>query len=118
MYVPAWINGSPAAFDFAITAPQRQGIVNQAAQVPLASASAYAAKKRQHLNTEQMCAASGVEFIPMVAESTGAWEPTAWKVLAQIAQTRATRTKDNKAVSLAEMLLSPAPPAMLLLNSR
>ena len=42
VYLPAWLNGSPAALDFAVTAPQRQEYVLQAAMQPLHAASAYA----------------------------------------------------------------------------
>jgi len=104
VYLPAWLNGSPAALDFAITAPQRQAIVEQAAQFALASAKDYAVTKRRHMDTERQCAENGVEFIPMVAESTGAWEPGALKVLRQLARASALHTGKDKGVVLAELL--------------
>jgi hypothetical protein len=44
IYLPS-LHGSPAALDLAITAPQRQEVVGQAAVSALAAASQYAAKK-------------------------------------------------------------------------
>ena len=92
VFLPAWLNGSPAALDFAVTAPQRQAVVYQAAENALASARAYAGTKRSFLDTEQLCRSSGIEFVPMVAESTGAWEPGALDVLRQVARTSALRS--------------------------
>ena len=49
IYLPCWTGGLPAALDFAITAPQRQAIVGEAARTPLAAADAYMQSKRDHL---------------------------------------------------------------------
>ena len=88
VYLPAW-DGSPTALDLAITGPTRSETLATACQVPLAAASAYAALKASDLNTAQTCASQGVRFQPLVAESTGAWEPAAAKLLARIARAAA-----------------------------
>ena len=62
------------------------GILRESAQTALASARAYADTERSHLGTARVCAAAGVDFVPMVAESTGAWEPGAAAVLWQLAR--------------------------------
>ena len=75
VYLPAFA-GSPAAFDFAIRAPQRQETLAQASsqEGPAAAAAAYVRHKEQHLHTQQACQAQGVAFLALVAECTGAWD--------------------------------------------
>ena len=50
VYLPAFA-GSPTAFDFAITAPQRQETLAQASVRTAAAAEAYARHKELHLHT-------------------------------------------------------------------
>ena len=104
VFLPAWLNGSPAALDFAVTAPQRQVTVEQAAKEALASAKQYSQTKREYLNTAQLCADAGVEFVPMVCESTGAWAPEALHVLGQLAQAAALQSGRDKNSVFAETL--------------
>eukprot|EP00435_Cladocopium_sp_Y103_P008283 s2492_g2.t1 len=70
IFVPSYL-GSPAALDLAVTAPQRQEVLGEAAQRHLAAASAYAHTKQIHLNTAQVCRSQGVDFCPLVAETAG-----------------------------------------------
>ena len=85
LYLPAWVGGSPAALDFAVTAPQRQGTLARAAETALAAATDYSDRKREHQGTKDLCRAVGVTFVPMVAETTGAWAPEATAVFRHIA---------------------------------
>ena len=103
IFLPS-INGVPAALDLAITAPQRQDIVAQAGDIALAAASNYAATKTSHLNTADLCAQQGVRFIPLVAESTGAWEADASKVLLQISRSAAARTGEDSSILHSDLL--------------
>ena len=91
LYLPAWL-GSPVAFDFAITAPQRQETLAQASVQAGAAAEAYARHKESYLDTAAACAAQGVRFVPLVVETTGHWEAAAGRVLKQIAGAVAART--------------------------
>jgi len=106
VYLPTWSFGTPAALDFAVTAPQRLENLDQAATQPLAAAVAYEQLKKTHLGTEAACLANGIQFIPMVAESTGAWAPTAAKVLRRIAHGAATSTGRSADDIHSEMLQS------------
>ena len=83
---------TPAALGFAVTAPQRRENIDQAASQPLAAEEACEQLKKTYLGTEAACLASGIHFIPMVAERTGAWAPTAAKVLKRMTQGVATST--------------------------
>ena len=103
IFLPS-LHGSPAALDIAITAPQRQDVLVQAAGSALAAASAYAATKASHLNTAHLCSQQGVRFVPVVAESTGAWEREAGQLILQIACNAAARLGDSASVLHSELL--------------
>ena len=103
IYLPS-LHGSPAALDLAITAPQRQEVVGQAAVSALAAASQYAAKKASHLNTANLCAQQGVRFVPLVVESTGAWDREASHILLQISRSAAARTGEDAGVLHGDLL--------------
>ena len=92
MYLPKGWNGSPLALDFAITDPTKVGDIAEAASVPLSAANAYSSHKRTYLDTAEQCRRSGVEFIPMVAESTGAWSKEALAMLHHICQSKSRWT--------------------------
>ena len=90
IYVPSFM-GSAIAFDLAVTAPQRQHTLAEAAKASLAAATTYADVKAGHLGIADACRAQGVRFVPLVAETTGAWEPTAARALLHVAQAVASR---------------------------
>ena len=92
VYVPAWSSGSPAAFDFAVTAPQQALYREAAALEPLAAATAYTSRKKLFMNTAEVCRTQGVEFLPMVVETPGAWAPEATKALKKVAAAAAATT--------------------------
>ena len=106
IYLPSWKQGSPVALDFAITAPQRPEIVATAACEDLAAATAYSHTKRLHANTEAECEAAGLVFIPMVAETTGAWSSEALAELKRIAKTAAKRSAQDPSLALHGLLES------------
>ena len=62
-----------------------QGTLARAAGTALAAAKDYSDRKREHQGTEDLCRAVGVTFVPMVAETTGAWAPEAMTVFSHIA---------------------------------
>ena len=73
VYLPV-LAGSPAALDFAGTAPERQETLAKAIRETAAAAADYARHKKSHLNTAQCCEAQGIVFVPMVVKSTGTWD--------------------------------------------
>ena len=92
MYVPSWVHGQPAAFDLAITSPQRQEVLTQASLVIGHAAVQYEGWKRSYLQTEEECRQQGVQFVPLVAESSGGWGDSAlatFKKMAKLASGRA-----------------------------
>ncbi len=106
IYLPAWKQGSPVALDFAITAPQRPEIIATAACEDLAAATAYSQTKRLHANTEAECEATGLVFVPMVAETTGAWSSEALLELKRIAKAAARKTAEDPSNALHSRLES------------
>ena len=106
IYLPSWKQGSPVALDFAITAPQRPEIVASAACEDLAAATAYSQTKRLHANTEAECNAVGLVFVPMVAETTGAWSSEALVELKRIAKAAARRSAEDPSKALHSLLES------------
>ena len=103
VYLPA-LSGSPAALDFAITAPQRQGTLAMAGRATGAAAEAYARHKESHLDTARSCEHQGVSFVPMVAETTGTWDKSAMTVLKNVAKAVAARTGEDPASTQAAIL--------------
>ena len=103
VYVPAFA-GSPTACDFAITAPQRQETLAQASVRTAAAAVAYAQHKESHLQTAQACEHQGVKFVPLVAECTGTWDPSALKVLKHVAHAVAAKSGDEPAACYNQLL--------------
>jgi len=104
LYLPAWLNGSPAALDFAVTAPQRQDALELASREALAAATTYSQTKRNYLQTDSLCREAGVQFQPMVCETTGAWALEAVHVLGHLARFAADATGGDSEALLARTL--------------
>jgi hypothetical protein len=91
VFLPLWHGGRPAALDFAVTSPNQALVVANAAREALFAAKAYSETKRNHHNTATDCDNQGVAFVPMVAESSGAWSPEASLVFKHLAKKAASR---------------------------
>ena len=63
-----------------------------ASRVALTAAHAYAQSKRDYLGTAGACSEAGVQFQPMVCESTGAWSLEAIFVLGHLSRLAADAT--------------------------
>ena len=82
--------------------------MDRAAAAGLVAATEYYNTKRSHENTQEECDAAGVHFLPMVAETTGAWAPESLAVWKQLAKATAVRQGREAAIVLHEMLQSLA----------
>ena len=89
-----------------ITSPVQQSILQQASLTKGAAAKAYEARKRQHLNTEALCAQQGIQFLPIVAECTGGWGEDSLKSLRHLARASADRRGRDQKQVLTELLQS------------
>ena len=103
IFVPSYL-GAPLAFDLAVTGPQRLETLAEASRKSLAAATSYAAVKKAHLDTAATCQSQGVRFLPLVAETTGAWEADAAKVLTHISRAAAAREGADPAALHGELL--------------
>ena len=101
VFLPSWVHGQPAAFDLAITSPQRQGVVAQASLTTGFAAAEYEARKRSFLNSEEECRQQGILFVPLVAETSGGWGASAlttFRKLAKLAGGRGGRASRPEAL--------------------
>jgi hypothetical protein len=80
--------------------------VGRAAANALTAANEYCDTKRVHENTQAQCDAAGITFLPMVAETSGAWAPESLAVWKQLATATAVRQGRDAAAVLREMLQS------------
>ena len=92
IHVPSWGDGLPVAFDFAVTAPQRQESIRQASTEALAAAHLYEARKCAHLGTQRLCSELGITFYPLVVETTGAWSENATVALKSLSRALSLRS--------------------------
>ena len=76
----------------------------RATQGGASAAAAYENFKRSFQETDSQCAQQGIAFVPMVAETSGAWGPQALKTFRTIAKIMAQREEGDEAVSLGLML--------------
>lgn len=97
VYLPNWFGGAPAALDIAVTSPHRQDVLPSAMSRAGAAAEAYEAYKRNFLDTEAVCRAQGIAFVPLVAETSGGWGPSAICTFKRLAKATAIRTDSDPA---------------------
>ena len=98
VYVPHWGLHGPAAFDLAVTAGLRHGTLHHLLSEAHKPVWDYEARKCSHLQTQELCSAQGIQFVPLVVESRGSWGPTAVKTWLALAQ--ATAAQSGEAVSV------------------
>ena len=110
VWIAQWGLYGPAAFDIAVTSGLRSGtVLLESARSGTAATEAYEARKRTHLQTEQLCVVEGLQFFPLVAEAcSGGWGPTAadtWRALGGLI---AARTGDTPGAETDRLLQSLA----------
>ena len=106
IFLPVWTGGRPAALDFAITSPTRPEVLKLSSNAAGAAATEYAQRKRSHMQTEADCSRQGILFVPMVAETTGGWDPSALQVWKAIARAEGVRTGQRACAILERHLQS------------
>ena len=104
IYLPSWQGGQAAAFDVAITSPQRLDILPEASTRMGAAAAAYEVFKRDFLGTGADCQSHGIAFIPMIAETSGGWGVSGICTLKALARTVAAQTNQTPQRVLSEQL--------------
>ena len=93
VYIPRWRLGNPAAFDLAATSGLRPQIVAASALDGRTAPQQYEDFKREYLDTERLCQAEGISFIPLVVEADGGgWGAEAYKVFHELAKLKSATT--------------------------
>ena len=104
VYIPSWEGGRPACFDLAVTSPMRRDIVGAASRKAGAAAEAYEGYKRSYLNTAADCVNQGLAFVPLVAEPSGGWGPSALCTFKALARTHAIVSGCDSGIVLKDFL--------------
>jgi hypothetical protein len=93
VFVPALHNGKPCAADVAITHALQPTYINYAAKVTAGAATQYAIKVKDHKYKEVLSKQDvGIDFLPLVADCFGAWDPRAITFFKRIASSIAKRS--------------------------
>ncbi len=107
IYIPRWRAGAPAALDLAVTSGLRADAVRLSAFDGAAATKAYEDYKREYMDTEQLCLAEGITFIPIIAEADGGgWGPQAHKVFNALAKLKSTITGEHEDTTVSHILQS------------
>ena len=70
VFVPNWGLHGPAVFDLAVTSGLRCGASASSAADGSHACAAYEKRKRAHLDTATLCQQQGLQFVPLIAESS------------------------------------------------
>ena len=105
VYLPLWDLKGPAAFDLAVTSGMRPGTLAAMAQAGDKAVVDYEVRKREHLNTDQLCRNEGLQFLPLVAEACGGgWGPIAERTWRAFGSAVAAKTGEPAAAETARLL--------------
>ena len=104
VWVGSWGIHGPAAFDLAVTSGMKSGslaaVITDAGQ-PVGD---YEGRKRTHLNTQALCAAEGLQFVPLVVEAAGGWAPAARRAWKELGEQLSARTGDPTSETADQLL--------------
>ena len=105
VWVASWGAHGPAAFDLAVTSGMRQGCLAATVDSGGGPATHYEARKRRHLDTQAVCTAETLQFIPLVTEACGgSWGPTAVNTWRALAHALAAHSGEPSSVEMERLL--------------
>ena len=82
--------------DFAVTSGMRSDLFRISAVDPGTAFEHYERHKKNHLNTEQLCTAAGIRFVPLVLEAHGGgWSPMTRGFVDWVARQLAARSQEE-----------------------
>ena len=99
VWVGNWNMRGPAAFDLAVTSGMRARCLPASTTDAARPAEDYEARKRTHMNTQTVCAAEGLQFIPLVVEAGGGWAAAAmqtWKELGKLLAAKSGQSAEEE----------------------
>ena len=104
IWVPRWIEGGPAAWDFAVTSGLQATMLHESARDAAHATALYEKFKQSDRDTADQCRRQGLSFIPLVVEAHGGgWGPAAKKVWKSLARATAARLGQDDSVAAAEL---------------
>ena len=105
VFVPHWGLHGPAAFELAVTSGLRCGAAAASAADGSHTCAAYEERKRSHLNTAALCRDQGLQFLPLIAESScGGWGREAIKVWRTLGALLAAKSGDGSGAATEQLL--------------
>lgn len=102
IFLPDWSLGRDTALDVSVTSPIQASLVERAAEV-----TGYAADARfktKIASNYSACNQQGVEFIPLIVETHGGWDPRSLKVIKKIAGQLSSHTGKDQAEATNHLL--------------
>ena len=82
-------------------------MVERSANDGTAAVKSYEDFKREYMDTDQLCCAEGIIFIPLIAEADGGgWGPNAHKVFNELAKLKSATTGESEDTSAMHLLHS------------
>ena len=85
----------------------RSDMVNRSAEDGSAASKDYEDFKRSHLDTEKLCQAEGISFIPIICEADGGgWGPAAHNVWSELAKHKSILTGEPDSIIAVRLLQS------------
>ena len=108
VFVPNWGLHGPAVFDLAVGSGLRCGASASSAADGSHACAACEKRKRMHLDTADLCQQQGLQFVPLIAESSCAgWGPAtvkAWRAKGALLAVKSGQTAGTATEQLLECL--------------
>ena len=101
LFIPRWAGGKDAALDVTIVNPLQDALVQQAANTPGHALSV--AHKRKLDKSWEPCRRQGIEFIPIAAESLGAWHSSAIAEVQKLGSSLAKQNGEDEAIVVQQL---------------
>ena len=102
IFIPRWAGGKDAALDVTIVNPLQDALVQEASLT--AGHALSVAHKRKLDKSWESCCRQGIEFIPIAAESLGAWHSSAIAEVKKLGGSLARHTGEDEAVTVQRLL--------------
>ena len=101
LLIPGWANGRDAAWDVTVINPLQESMVRGAATTP-GHALSHAHKRKLDKSWEP-CHAQGIAFLPIAAESLGAWHSSAIAEVKRLGSALARHTGEEEGITIARL---------------
>ena len=101
VFLPHWEQGKDAALDVTVVNPLQDALVDGAAQTP--GHALEVAHKRKLDKSWEACNQEGISFIPIAAESLGAWHKSAVAQVKKLGSAKARHTGEEESQEISRL---------------